>query len=294
MPKLREGQEYKFLVERELTLPDNSRHFMLKGPDSKKYLLPYKRYSHYQIPIGTEVKCRIDKINCKGEVFLEPQNPWYTEGKSYYFIVDGIAERMDDSGINHKVIIVLDKSGNKIPIRCDNTKVYPVKGTRIYLKVERITKGKVHLVSASRAKSEMALKTGSHYEFVIERIAKGMDNKDYYVIKDPFGKHHTLSIEYYKHYGFDIGTQFRGRIVKHKTNGEKIIEPDNPFYKIGSEIIMEVKGFIENPVNQLYTIKLVDKFGFTHYIETSTPLETKLVLCEVVMIKKGKPLLELL
>jgi hypothetical protein len=294
MPKLREGQEYKFLVERELTLPDNSRHFMLKGPDSKKYLLPYKRYSHYQIPIGTEVKCRIDKINCKGEVFLEPQNPWYREGKSYYFIVDGIAERMDNSGINHKVIIVLDKSGNKISIRYDDTKVCPVKGSRLNLKVERITKGKIHLVSASSGKSEMALKTGSYYEFVIERIAKGMDNKDYYVIKDPFGKHHTLSIGYYKNYGFDIGTRFRGRIVKHKKNGEKIIEPDNPFYKIGSEIIMEVKGFIENPVNQLYIIKLVDEYSFTHYIETSAPLETKLVLCEVVMIKKGKPLLELL
>ena len=294
MLKLREGKEYKFLVEKELTLPDNSRHFMLKGPDSKKYLLPFRRYSHYQILTGTEIKCRIDRINCKGEVFLEPQNPWYSERKSYYFIVDGIEERSDDSGINHKVIIVLDKSGNKISIRCDDTKVCPVKGTRIYLKVERITKGKVHLVSTSRGKIEMVLKTGSYYEFVVERIAKGMDDRDYYVIKDPFGRFHTLSIEYYKHYGFEVGTRFRGRIVKHKANGEKTIEPDNPFYKIGSEIIMEVIGFIENPVNQLYTINLVDKFGFTHSIESSAHPETKLVLCEVRKIKKGKPLLELL
>ena len=46
MLKLREGKEYKFHVEKELTLPDNSRYFILIGPDSNKYLVPVSRYSY--------------------------------------------------------------------------------------------------------------------------------------------------------------------------------------------------------------------------------------------------------
>jgi hypothetical protein len=142
MLKLSEGKEYKFLVEKELTLPDNSRHFLLNGPDLNKYLIPFSRYSHYGILPGTVIKCRIDRINCKGEVFLEPQSPWYSEGKSYYFIVAGTEGRTNSKGIRQKVIVVIDKVGNKISVPLDSPTEYPVKGTKIKLRVVRISKGK--------------------------------------------------------------------------------------------------------------------------------------------------------
>lgn len=294
MLKLREGKEYKFLVEKELTLPDDSRHFLLMGPDLNKYLVPVSRYSNYGILTGSVIKCRVDRLNCKGEVFLEPQNPWYSEGKSYSFVVYGTEIRTDNAGINHEVVVVLDKKGNKISVPYDNTEHFPVKGTKLNLIVERITKGKVHLVSTSREMSDKSLKSGTNYEFVVERIERGMDDEEYFVIKDPFGNHHTIAREFYEYYGYSVGTRFRGKIIRYKKNGEKTIEPENPFYKAGSVISLEITGFTKNIINPSFTINLKDKFGFTHCIETATPPEVNSVRCRVVMIKKGKPLLELL
>jgi len=294
MLKLREGKEYKFLVEKELTLPDNSRHFVLKGPDSKKYLIPFSRYSHYGILPGTVIKCRIDRINCKGEVFVEPKNPWYSEGKSYNFIVAGIEGRINSIGIKQKVAVVIDKAGNKISVPLDNSSKFPAKETKIKLRVERITKGKVHLVPASREIFDNSLIKGSNYEFVVERIEKGIDDEDYFVIKDPFGNLHTITKRYNQHYGYIIGTRFHGKIVRFGKNGEKTIEPENPFYSIGSEITMKVSDSVKNPIKDSFSINLIDDFGFNHCIEVNSPPESKTVRCKVVMIKKGKPLLELL
>jgi hypothetical protein len=294
MPKLKEGKEYKFLFEKQLSLPDNSRHYLLKGPDSKKYLIPAARYSHYGLSPGSEIFCRIDRINCKGEIFLEPRNPWYSEGKSYPFIVDGTDIRTDSTGYNHEVVVVLDINGNKINYEHNPSEPFPKKGSKLDLIVERITKGKVFLVQPSVATKNFTLKAGNWYEFVIERIEKGMDDEDYYLIKDHLGAFHTIPKKYYEYYGFSIGTRFNGKIVNYKNNGDKTIEPENPYYKSDDILRMELQSHDENSVNQSITLNLRDKFGFIHCIDSKSLPATKYVRCKVIMIRKGKPLLKLL
>lgn len=160
MVKLIQGKAYRFLVEKEMTLPDRSKHFLLTGPDTKKYLIPEKRYAHYKITPGKTITCRIDKINCKGEIFLEPRCPWYTEGRYYDFTVEGIEVRTDNSGINHNVVVVTDKTGSKISVPYIETGLFPLKGAKLKLKIVRISKGKLHLAaidikdSASAGKEE--------------------------------------------------------------------------------------------------------------------------------------------
>jgi hypothetical protein len=294
MLKLKEGNVYKFLVEKELSLPDNTIHFLLKGPDLKKYLIPAQNYLNYGLIPGNTIKCRIDRINCNGKVFLEPRNPWYSEGKSYNFRVDGIEVRTDKKGINHNVVIVKDRSGNKISVLHNPSDPYPPKGTLLKLTVERITKGKLHLLAMTSELGSETIKIGKSYEFVIERIEKGMDEEEYFVVKDPFGDLHTISRKFYEYYGYSLGTRFKGKIIKNRNNSEYAIEPENPFYKPGSVIKMTLTGFTENIVNPSFTINLMDSFGFTHCIETATLPAGKKVRCRIVMIKKGKPLLELL
>jgi hypothetical protein len=294
MMKLVEGKEYKFLVGKELKLPDNSKHYLLKGPDSNKYLVPVSRYSHYGIVEGQVIKCRVDRINCKGEVFLEPQNPWYSEGKSYAFVVDGTDSRTDRAGISHEVVVVLDKMGNNLLVPYERSTPFPSKGTKLILTVERITKGKIYLILPLRTLSNQSLVTGRKYEFIIERIQKGMDDEEYFVIKDPFGNLHTIAREFYEYYGYTVGVRFKGKITKYKKSGEKIIEPLNPYYKPGSFLKMKVTGYTKNTINPSFTVNLEDKFGFSHCIESTTPPVTISVRCRIVMIKKGKPLLELL
>lgn len=294
MMKLNEGKEYEFFVEKELTLPDNSTHFLLKGPDSKKYLIPALRYNHYGIIIGSYIKCRVDKINCKGDLFLEPENPWYSVGKSYSFPVAGVEVRTDRSGIKHTVVVVTDITGNKIPVVHDPSIPLPEEDKVLSLMVEKITKGKVHLAQPSRIVKNKSLRAGKRYEFIMDRIEKGMDNKEYFVIKDPFGSFHTIRREYYEYYGFSEGSRFLGKVLRGKKGGDKIIEPENPFYKSGSIIKLKITGSVRNIINPSFTLNLRDKFGFTHIVEAAAIPKTKSVRCRIVMVKKGKPLLEVL
>jgi hypothetical protein len=294
MARLKEGEEYKFKVEKELTLPDSSSHLVVSGQDKKKYLLPLARYSDYGIRPGTEIYCRVDRINCKGEVFLEPRNPWYTEGKKYPFIVDSIEERTDFGGMTRNIIVVLDRSGNKINVISDSAGPPPEKGSVLSLVVERITKGRICLIKTSRAIDDSNFKPRKLYSFKIEGIAKGLDDEEYYIISDQFGNRHTLTKHYYEYYGFRINSSFRGRIVKFNKNGERTIEPENPFYRSGDTLIMKITGCNENILEKSYSIDLLDEFGFRHCVSSASVPEKETVVCRVVMIRKGRPLLKVL
>jgi hypothetical protein len=294
MLRIREGKEYQFLVEKKVITPDESHHYVLKGPDRRKYLIPFSVYLHYNIMVGSSIKCRVDKIYCKGEVFLEPLNPFYTEGNSYSFEVVNHEIRTDNAGISHRVIVVCDLTGNRIPVNFESHRSLPAVGSTVNLVVQRITKGRIFLVKSSRRLTDKLLKSGNEYDFIIERIEKGMDDQEYFIVKDPFGNIHPLTREFYEYYGFKIGTKFKGKIVKHNKNGEKTIEPVNPYYKTGSVIGLDVTSCSKNIINDSFTLYLKDKFGFTHCIETASLPEKESIQCRVVMIRKGKPLLQVL
>jgi hypothetical protein len=281
-------------VEKEITMPDNSGHFILLGPDQNKYLIPSGTYSHYNIKTGSVINCKVDKINCKGEIFLEPKNPFYNVNKSYIFEVAGYESRSDSAGIIHDVVIVLDKHGNRIPVLYENNNDLPEIGSGLKLMVERITKGKIFLYRKSDRANTQHLKSGLDYEFEIMVIEKGLDNEEYFIIKDPYGITHSLSRKFYEYYGFAPGKRFRGRIVRYSDGGERIIEPENPYYKPGSVIKLEVVSNLKNLINNSFTVNLKDSFGFMHCIETYTLPENSFVWCRILKIKKGKPLLKLM
>ena len=78
--KLLEEQYYRFKVVKTVTLPDTTENMILMGPDGRKYLLPLTYYKDYDLKDKTEITCRVDKINCRGKVFLEPESPWFSPG----------------------------------------------------------------------------------------------------------------------------------------------------------------------------------------------------------------------
>ncbi len=73
--KLEEGKTYMFNAVKSVELPGGEANLMLIGPDGRKYLLPLTYYKGYDLVSPGPVKCKIDKINCSGKVFLEPANP---------------------------------------------------------------------------------------------------------------------------------------------------------------------------------------------------------------------------
>jgi hypothetical protein len=291
MKRLKEGKIYEFRVEKKVTDPLSIDHFILTGPDDRKYLLPVNVYRNYGISKGTFIKCRVDKVNCRGQIFLEPMNPYYSEGSSYEFIVEGFDVRTDHSGNEVNVFMVRDIYGNIIFVPCDTL---PEIGAPVHMIIERISKGRLYLFPYQKVRRNRSLRTGGIYEFRVDRIAKGVDDDEYFVIIDENGVKHTISKAHYDYYGFKPGDIIKGKVVKYVRSGEKIIEPENPYYKVGKNITLKVTGYTQNMINDSFTLDLTDKFGFAHCIQSDTLPEREMVRCRVKMIRKGKPLLILL
>jgi len=287
-----EGEDYKFFVGKQVLTPDDKAHFILTGPDKRKFLLPSGQYSHYNLIYGEMLVCRVDRINCKGEIFLEPLNPFYTEGQYYYFVVRGTDLRTDGFGREVKVAIVKDHFGNENLVEFRGNA--PLPGTRMKLLVERISKGRLKLRRDTGIKRGIRMTIGEEYLFEVEKLAKGIDNCDYFVVRDPFGQRHMISKAHYESYGIKAGSKFTGKVIKYRTNGEMVIEPRNPFYNEGAILKMKVTAILKNEIMGTFTVSISDESGHSHTVEMDVSPEEDQLLCRVIMIRKGKPRLQVL
>ena len=147
MVRLSEGFDYEFFVEKITESPEGNHHFVLKGPDKRKYLIPGKYYEYYNITVGETIVCRVDRINCTGRIFLEPKNPLYTEGCIYTFYVNEHITVTDRKGRRKKVVRVKDIYGNMIEVYPGTESIASEPGTSVDLKIVRISKGRFFLTS---------------------------------------------------------------------------------------------------------------------------------------------------
>ncbi|PKP19322.1 MAG: hypothetical protein CVU05_11685 [Bacteroidetes bacterium HGW-Bacteroidetes-21] len=149
MFKPEEGQEYPFYVEKLLSLPDGS-YFVLNGPDDRKYLMESRFYSdEYQIIPGTEIICKVDKINCTGKVFFEPLHPVYLEGVVDVFEIVGVeTRRFKKSGEEYSAYLAISNRTKHAVIRLpDQEKEWQLSiGMKVKARVKKTSKGEVHLV----------------------------------------------------------------------------------------------------------------------------------------------------
>lgn len=293
---LKEGEEYIFTAGKEIETPDGKLYRILEGPDNVKYLLRAELYKNYEISEGKKIICRVDKINCKGEVFLEPRHPVYTPGKKYKFKVVSYELRSNESGSETMVIIVQDIFGNKIAVPSDRltSEKYPP-GSYIVLTIEKISKGRPILFKPVSVKGKFkGLKYGKIYDFRLERIAKGIEGDEVFIISDPYGRLHTIPLKYYNHYNIIPGQLFKGRIIKHSRKSSWKIEPLNPYYNIGDVLSLKIESVIPAANGNFFTLTLKDGFGFTHTVNSKNRPESNFLKCRVKSIRKGKPELLLL
>jgi hypothetical protein len=291
MNRLKEGAFYSFNVEKETTGPDKSSYYVLSGPGGRKFLLPSVRYSHYGIEVGKNILCRVDRINCRGEIFIEPPNPCYSEGMEYSFRVNGSEKRVDPSGEEVDVILVSDLFGHLNPVTAARFVKLPEPGTDLKLTVLRISKGRLFLSFDPEERIDILPGNGKHYEFTVIKTAIGINGQECIVVQDRSGANHTIPKKYYEYYGLTVGTVFRGKIVRIRGSGEKIIEPDNPWYKTGSVMEVKVETIEADPVNNTFTVFLTDVYGFSHCTEMQARPESDKIRVRIVKIRKGKPIL---
>ena len=142
---LEEGRNYNFKVLKSISLYNDENYFVLEAPSKNKYLLNSSLYKYYNILKNTTIKCKVDKINCNGRIFLEPEHPYLKEGNKYVFKVDTIEELLgkdkeqvliviDNKGITHTAILNRHLKLKEIPKHI-NAKINRISKARLYLEV---------------------------------------------------------------------------------------------------------------------------------------------------------------
>jgi len=290
--KMEEGKTYTFNAVKSVELPGGEVNLMLNGPDSKKYLLPLKYYRGYKLVSPGPVQCKIDKINCSGKVFLEPANPFYSEGESYFFDVRDKSECTDSNGVRCRSITVSDRLGNLINVPAELVAALQEEADKISLRVERISKGKLYFTRRKEADDLERLEEGKSYDFRILKTVSGPDDEPCYAAADINGDLHLLPVRYYSHYGFREGVAFRGKVVRYSSGSHKTVEPENPWFKPGDKMRVTIASCTPLETGEGFICDGFDDNGFSHtLILPEVPADNRLI-CRVVKIRKGKPVLE--
>ncbi len=112
------------------------------------------------------------------------------------------------------------------------------------------------------------------------------------LLADIYGDLHLLQVRYYSHYGFKVGTSFRGKVVRYSSGSPKTIEPENPWFKPGDIMRVTVASCSPMETAEGFICDGFDDNGFSHSLILPEVPAGNSLICRVVKIRKGKPVLE--
>jgi hypothetical protein len=298
--KFTEGEKHLFTITgfTKIQGTDES-YYILKNPFGGKHLLNANHYQHYQLKEGQTLICKIDKINCSGKIFLEPENPKYTEGEIYPFDLVKIIGRINSVGEKEKAAMVKDAFGMERICSIPENYTIDIKAKKIKCKILRIKKGELFLAVPEIKDIVKQPEIGKVYTFTIVDIKPLEEKMDYYLLQDEFNNLYSLKKDMYQHYGFTIGQKIKCLVTKFDTDSHLKIEPIHPYYEIGKTYSFNyLRTEIDtNPLGkEEYVIIVEDVFGIETKVRSSNPEKiTKynpdFINCKVEGIRKGKAIL---
>lgn len=300
--KFSEGEVYSFTITGFTEIPGTDESFyILKNPFGGKHLLKAIHYKHYNLKTGQQINCKIDKINCSGKIFLEPENPKYKEGKTYEFELLKIIDHINSVGQKEKAALVKDLFNNELICSLPPDYDLDPNKEKINCKVLRIKKGQLFLAIPEYHSNSKTLTIGENYWFTITDVKKLHSLVDYYILKDEYGNLYSLKKDMYQHYGFKIGHKVECTVTKYHTDAQLKIEPVHPYYEVGKTYSFKYLRNEKdtNPLEKEENVIVVeDIFGVETKVRSSdsvnlTGKKPAYIECKVEGIRKGKAILAL-
>jgi len=147
--KLEQGKAYFCKILRKtISEIDGQEYFLVQDCFETLHLVPTIYYQNYFLPLNIPVLFYVDKINCKGEIFLEPEHPYYKIGKMYDFEYLGKGKRVEKDGKEMDVLLIQDIFGrqNYVPAFLWQIQDFDFQPIMIRCIVERIKKSRLILV----------------------------------------------------------------------------------------------------------------------------------------------------
>lgn len=298
--KFKEGEIHPFKITGFTEMPGTDESFyILENPFGGKHLLKSVHYKHYNLELNHEVICKIDKINCSGKIYLEPENPIYKEGEIYNFTFVKLIEQLNSVGEKEKAAVVKNQFNEDVI--CSLPKDCQLSGNikNLQCKVLRIKKGELYLAIPEIQNKKP--KIGKNYWFDLIDMKPLENNIEHYILRDEFGNLYSLKKDMYQHYGFKTGQKIQCTVTKYNADAHLKIEPIHPHYQIGESYLFKYLYSEEdlNPLGEKEIALIVEDFygvetkvRTLHSNKIPDPIP-EYINCKVDGIRKGKAILSL-
>ena len=299
--KLTPGKYYWFKIIKTIELGKANSFYVLEDPIGYKVLLPKESYSHYNLIPGEKILCRVDKINCKGQMFIEPINPHYKEGETYTFKYVESIERLNFYGEKEFIIVVSDILNNKLEIKTNHGN-HVVRSSEVECRIQKIKKGKLFLHRVEDNRISQNITYGKYYEFKIISEKTNPENKRrYYILENKDNKRFPLQKKHYTNYRFRIGQSVKCRVDRLSSEGYYLLEPEHPYYKIDEKYnfpVLRIDHLVFSNDKHQYYLVLEDIFGEEVTVDlgediSGISIDKESYECLVKDIHRGQPVLQI-
>lgn len=289
----KEGEYYKFKILNQIEVPNKGLNFVIQHESGRKILLFSEYYVNYKFDIGAFIDCRVDKINCTGQIFLEPKHPFYEIGKRYNFSVVDYKVKEQAQLVN---LEVLDVFHNRVQLFLPYD--IQINDSVIQLVVTGIKKGKpilslVEIISSS----DRNFRVNEYLNLFVTEIIT-LNNEEFFKLKAKNNQISLLKVKHYQKYGIEVGKSISCQYLGTLPDGTLKIEPTNPYYNIGDVYSFNIES-IQN-VNDLETesliiAELIDITGKKCGVKLPNDKYTngQKIQCRITGYRKGRPQLEI-
>ncbi len=233
---MKEGEYYPFMVLGKVTDVEGEAYYKLADPNGIKHLLKAEWYGSYGLEAGRAVVCHINKINCSGRIFIEPEHPVYRAGEVYGFEVAEVS-----SGGAEKTVTVKDVFGNAIVLAEEYLPPKVKTGDSVRCRVITVKKGKPVIIPFGATPDYSGLTPGVRYPLKVVKERKYTDDQVYYILEDEKGKRYPLRKKFYARYGFTTGDTI-SCVLRNNDKGGYYLEPEHPRYRPGERFEFRITG----------------------------------------------------
>lgn len=224
----KEGQVLDLKLLKELELGNGKKKFLFETSSGKKLLIPVEHYKEYEFKVGQTVSCKIDRINCSGQVFLEPLNPKYKEGKVYAFKYYGYEKVITFLGDERYFAKVKDHYNRIVKIMTSYVPDIEI-NSEIRCKVEQIKKGYL-ILSLEKDPTPLQLHQSYTFDYLEDKDLPNLGMCA--ILKDQFGGNHFFQKHIFEVYQLQSGGKLEARVEGYNRMGDYKIEPAHPIYQL--------------------------------------------------------------
>ena len=292
MVTIEEGKYYRFKIAGTVKGVDGEYFFKLSDPNGVNHLLKRKWYEQYNLNEGDSVICHIDKINCNGRIFIEPEHPVYKRNGIYDFEVTDFVE--DKNG---NLFIVKDVFGNSVEIPETGRQKELKPGDIVKCRVITVKKGRPVLIPVDAEPDYSGFEDGEEYVFEITGVKRFSGRYTFFIMTDTDGNEYPLRKKFYEEYGIKTGDKIKCKFIV--SGAESYFEPEHPFYKKGKEYEFFIIGedYIHKyPDGKEKAVVLLNDYGKEILVSRKNidqgKLESNIIRCRVKDIVKGQLILD--